>query len=86
VFRHRGIGSRILAETEKLARAKGYSRVILTAYSLEDYPQERLIAWYWKHGFRVLPNQSRGEMAKTVSWVTETRKVDSVYQYWYTPR
>jgi len=55
-FRHRGVGSRILEEAEKLARAGGYLRVFLIAQPLEDYyPREQLVAWYQRLGFRAVP-------------------------------
>jgi GNAT superfamily N-acetyltransferase len=56
VLRHQGIGSRILAEAEKLAKAHGYSRVLLIAHPLEDYPPESLSAWYRRHGFKSATN------------------------------
>jgi ribosomal protein S18 acetylase RimI-like enzyme len=65
-FRHRGVGSRTLTEAEKLARSHGYSRVLLIARPLEDYPKERLVAWYQKHGFSSVPHPSGDAMAKNV--------------------
>lgn len=66
-LRHEGIGSRILAEAERLAKARGYSRVLLIAHPLENYPQEQLVAWYRKHGFQPMTNHaSREAMVKDV--------------------
>jgi GNAT superfamily N-acetyltransferase len=65
-FRHRGVGTRILAKTEELAKVAGYKRVFLHAQPLEDYPQEQLIAWYQMNGFTMEPNDDAG-MAKVVS-------------------
>jgi len=50
-LRQQGIGSRILAETERLAKAESYPRVLLIAHPLEPYPQEKLAAWYRRRGF-----------------------------------
>lgn len=66
-FRHCGVGSRILAETEKLAVVRGYSRVLLIARPLEDYPKEKLKAWYQQHGYESVPHASEDAMAKIVS-------------------
>jgi GNAT superfamily N-acetyltransferase len=66
-FRHRGVGSRILAATEELAGARGYSRVLLIARPLEDYPKGKLIEWYQERGFGAVPHACENAMAKNVS-------------------
>jgi GNAT superfamily N-acetyltransferase len=63
-FRNRGVGERILMETEKLAKVGSYSRIVLTAGPMEGYPKHHLMAWYEKHGFKAI---SKDEMAKDVS-------------------
>lgn len=66
-LRHHGIGSRILVKTEELAKAEGYSRVLLIAHPLDDYPREELAAWYRKQGFQSATNNaSRDAMVKSV--------------------
>ena len=65
-LRHRGIGARILAEIEELARIRGYARVLLNARPLDDYPHEQLVAWYQKHGFVRVPDSGADGMAKEV--------------------
>ncbi len=65
-FRHCGVGARILAETERLAIAAGYLRVVLTARPLEPYAKERLSEWYLSHGFKPLPQDGPDVMGKDV--------------------
>jgi GNAT superfamily N-acetyltransferase len=66
-LRHQGIGSRILAEAERMAKARSYTRVLLIAHPLEDYPQESLAAWYRQHGFKPATNHAVAEaMVKDV--------------------
>jgi GNAT superfamily N-acetyltransferase len=66
-YRHHGVGSRILGETEKLAMVQGYMRVLLIARPLDDNPQEKLKEWYRQHGYRPVPHSSGDAMAKIVS-------------------
>ncbi|HXW89365.1 MAG TPA: GNAT family N-acetyltransferase [Terriglobales bacterium] len=68
-FRHSGVGSRILEKVEGLAKANGYSRVIVIARPLEDYPKEKLKAWYQQRGYEIVPHESHASedaMAKVV--------------------
>ncbi len=65
-FRHQGIGARILAEVERLAKESGYSRLLLTARPLEAYPKSKLRDWYRKHGFKRFLRGGRDVMVKPV--------------------
>lgn len=50
--RGKGIGSRTLGEVEGVAKDLGYERITLSPWPLEaGYPEEKLIAWYKKHGY-----------------------------------
>jgi len=66
-LRHCGVGGRILAETEKLARGTGYTRILLNAHPLENYPKERLQTWYQKHGYKSLPGGRVDDMVKELA-------------------
>jgi GNAT superfamily N-acetyltransferase len=66
--RHQGIGTRILAETVRLAKNRGRSGVFLMAHPLEDYPPEKLVRWYEMQGFTRDLGDGRAEaMVKDVS-------------------
>ncbi len=65
-LRHRGIGTHILAEVEKLALDNCYQRVVLVARPLENYSKKKLRDWYRKHGFKVTRQEGADVMAKPV--------------------
>lgn len=55
--RGKGLGSRLLHEVEGVARRLGYKKITLSPWPLdEDYPEEKLIAWYKRHGYVERPD------------------------------
>lgn len=51
-LRHQGIGSRLLLETEKLAKNLGLWRIILNPEPFErNFSREALVNWYRKKGY-----------------------------------
>lgn len=58
--RGKGVGSRVLAEVERLAKRWKYTKVLLRPKSLdESWSNERLRGWYAKRGYAPMsPDQS----------------------------
>jgi len=65
-FRHRGIGARILAEVERLARANGYRQIVVQARPLENYPKSKLRQWYRRNGYKWLLQHGPDAMVKLI--------------------
>lgn len=52
-LRGSGLGTQLLDKVEIIARAESHERVTLHPRPLEPgFPEERLIAWYRRHGYR----------------------------------
>jgi len=53
--RNKGIGTSILQEIEKIAKAKGYSRIVLTPKPIDknydNCTQQQIVRWYEKRGY-----------------------------------
>jgi len=66
-LREKGVGSRVLAEVERLAKLWKYSRVLLRPKSLDNgWSDERLREWYSKRGYKPLSPEQEGVWTKTV--------------------
>jgi GNAT superfamily N-acetyltransferase len=51
-MRHRGIGTRVMKETERLARSMGFRKLLLNPKPFEgDYSKAELVNWYRQQGF-----------------------------------
>lgn len=51
-LRSEGLGTRIIAEVETLARHEGYGRIQLLPWPLEHgFPEASLIGWYQRNGY-----------------------------------
>jgi GNAT superfamily N-acetyltransferase len=66
-LRGNGVGSRVLAEVERIARELGYEKVLLRPKSLDkSWSNERLREWYSKRGYKPESSEREDVWTKTV--------------------
>lgn len=66
-LREKGVGSRVLAEVERLAKQWKYSKVLLRPKSLDNrWSNERLREWYSKRGYKPEDPEREDVWTKTV--------------------
>jgi GNAT superfamily N-acetyltransferase len=66
-LREKGVGSRVLAEVERLAKQWKYAKVLLRPKSLDErWSNERLREWYSKRGYQPMSSERNDVWTKTV--------------------
>jgi GNAT superfamily N-acetyltransferase len=67
-LREQGVGSRVLAEVEIIAKQRKYAKVLLRPKSLDDswWSNERLQEWYAKRGYKPENPEREDVWTKTV--------------------